>query len=262
MSIKPKTSQPETNTATKVETNQPVVEAKSESIPKSTDPPKDDASTSQPTPVVPESAPNISTAESNVVVGEDYDRIVLQIMEMGYDKVSVMRALRASFNNPDRAVEYLISGIPDMPNEESPATESAPQPPPSSEAVSDTNPLEFLRSQPQFQQMRQVVQSNPTLLNLLIQQIGRNNPQLLQLITQNQEAFLRMLNEPSGNSPAQARPTPQENPPADVQAAATAAAAALPAGQPNIESMIGSAEINQHDKEAIDRVSKIVVLFN
>lgn len=60
-----------------------------------------------------------------------------------------------------------------------------------------SDPLAFLRNQPQFQQMRQVIQQNPQLLNAVLQQIGQTNPALLQLISQNQESFVRMLNEPS-----------------------------------------------------------------
>ncbi|OWK49946.1 UV excision repair protein RAD23 A [Lonchura striata] len=67
-----------------------------------------------------------------------------------------------------------------------------PAPPPGE------NPLEFLREQPQFQNMRQVIQQNPALLPALLQQLGQENPQLLQQISQHQEQFIQMLNEPLG----------------------------------------------------------------
>ncbi|CAG8481803.1 13440_t:CDS:2 [Dentiscutata erythropus] len=52
-----------------------------------------------------------------------------------------------------------------------------------------------LRSQPQFQQLRQLVQQNPTQLPHLLQLIGQSNPQLLQFINANQSAFTRLLLE-------------------------------------------------------------------
>lgn len=152
-------------------------------------------------------------ATSALVTGQSYENMVTEIMSMGYEREQVIAALRASFNNPDRAVEYLLMGIPG--DRESQAvvdpppqavSTGTPQSPAVAAAAATTtatttttsggHPLEFLRNQPQFQQMRQIIQQNPSLLPALLQQIGRENPQLLQQISQHQEHFIQMLNEP------------------------------------------------------------------
>ncbi|XP_032716681.1 UV excision repair protein RAD23 homolog B isoform X3 [Lontra canadensis] len=151
-------------------------------------------------------------ATSALVTGQSYENMVTEIMSMGYEREQVIAALRASFNNPDRAVEYLLMGIPgDRESQavvDTPPAVSTGAPPSSVAAAAATttastttagpggHPLEFLRNQPQFQQMRQIIQQNPSLLPALLQQIGRENPQLLQQISQHQEHFIQMLNEP------------------------------------------------------------------
>jgi UV excision repair protein RAD23 len=53
--------------------------------------------------------------------------------------------------------------------------------------------LEFLRQSPQFTQLRQLVQSNPQMLQPILQQLAQTNPELMQRINENPDAFLEML---------------------------------------------------------------------
>ena len=143
-------------------------------------------------------------------------------MEMGFEREQVVRALRAAFNNPDRAVEYLMNGIPagaDVPPP-APAAAVAPQAVPAAAAAAapragpNAQPLNLfpeggaapvgggggnldaLRNHPQFQAIRAMIAAQPNFLGPMLQELGKQNPQLLQLINANQEEFMALINEP------------------------------------------------------------------
>ena len=109
-----------------------------------------------------------------------FDRNAENIVAMGFLREEVEVALRAAFNNPDQAVDYLISGIP-----------------PSAFAP-DNNPLAFLRNNEEFQHIRYLVQSNPGMLQSLLLSFGQKHPDLMDSINQNKGTFVRMLHEPDG----------------------------------------------------------------
>lgn len=185
-----------------------------------------------------------------------------QMEAMGFARAEIDRAMRASYFNPDRAVDYLLNGIPESVQAEqrqaaaaranlqgatggeghgagtgaqatSPPAEGGTAAPTSTEEPvnlfeaaaqaggrsgigggqgadagaraagaagltgSPAN-LDFLRNSPQFQQLRQMVQQQPAMLEPVLQQVAEGNPQLAQMIGQNQEQFLQLLSEDIG----------------------------------------------------------------
>ncbi|KAF5750143.1 putative uv excision repair protein rad23 [Tripterygium wilfordii] len=170
-------------------------------------------------------------AASNLVGGSNLESTIQQILDMGggsWDRDTVIRALRAAFNNPERAVEYLYSGIPEqaeappvaqapaaasplaqaqqpaaLPTSGAPATgpnanplDLFPQGLPNMGTNASAGTLDFLRNSQQFQALRAMVQANPQILQPTLQELGRQNPHLMQLIQEHQADFLRLINEP------------------------------------------------------------------
>ncbi|GIY34263.1 UV excision repair protein RAD23 homolog A [Caerostris darwini] len=253
MPSKPETTKESTNTPVEAKSSSTSAETEAKTT---TEKPADNSSAAENVEGL-----DIASAESKLVLGEDYEKMVSQIVEMGYERMDVERALRASFNNPDRAVEYLITGVLPPENDsqsDSPAVANIQSsntiPVPSG---NEAEPLAFLRTQPQFQQMRQVIQQNPQLLNAVLQQIGQNNPQLLLLISQNQEEFVRMLNEPGSGQSG----TPTSGRSTTGGAAPTISTGALSGNLPNVqlEPAVGeaAAQISPQDREAIERLKAL-----
>jgi len=118
--------------------------------------------------------------------------VLSSLTGMGFPEAEVRHCLRVASGNPDMAVEFLTNGIPPgmQPGEQGAASGGT------SSSSGGDGTLSALRSHPQFDALRQLVQSNPAMLQTVLTQIGQQQPELLTEINANQEAFLQMMNEP------------------------------------------------------------------
>eukprot|EP00262_Sarcandra_glabra_P006996 TRINITY_DN1955_c0_g7_i1.p1 TRINITY_DN1955_c0_g7~~TRINITY_DN1955_c0_g7_i1.p1 ORF type:complete len:376 (-),score=84.69 TRINITY_DN1955_c0_g7_i1:221-1348(-) len=172
-------------------------------------------------------------AASNLVAGNNLEQIIQQLIDMGggsWDRETVLRALRAAYNNPERAVEYLYSGIPAtaevavplarLPSNQASSGQGAttgadltgaaplsgvpnssplnmfPQGIPNPGTGGGVGSLDFLRNNQQFQALRLMVQANPQILQPMLQELSKQNPELLRLIQEHHAEFLQLINEP------------------------------------------------------------------
>ncbi|XP_039439156.1 UV excision repair protein RAD23 homolog B-like [Culex pipiens pallens] len=125
---------------------------------------------------------------------DDIQIKIQRITEMGYSEEEARIALEICDNNPDRAVEYLLSEI---------ATSSMPSAVGGGassgggllSAGSQESRLAFLREHPTFLEMKRLLQEDPSLLPQLLQKIQSSNPDLMRIISENQVEFLALINE-------------------------------------------------------------------
>ena len=52
-----------------------------------------------------------SSEDNSMVTGSDYEDMIARIAEMGFEREQIVIALEASFNNPNRAIEYLMDPV-------------------------------------------------------------------------------------------------------------------------------------------------------
>lgn len=137
---------------------------------------------------------------------DDIQIKIQRITEMGYSEEEARIALEICDNNPDRAVEYLLSEI---------ATSSMPSAGGGGGSggllssggggvggagsgllgASQESRLAFLREHPTFLEMKRLLQEDPSLLPQLLQKIQSSNPDLMRIISENQVEFLALINE-------------------------------------------------------------------
>ncbi|XP_022215240.2 UV excision repair protein RAD23 homolog B [Drosophila obscura] len=134
------------------------------------------------------------------------EEMVQHLMSMGYEEKQVRAALRASFNHPERAIEYLITGIPTQAaNTATPTlTQGGGGASPSSVSVSPSVAetavnLAPLMSDPRFAQIREMIRQNPALLEAVLGQIRESNPDVFEAIRNNQGEFIDMMSHDEDN---------------------------------------------------------------
>jgi len=167
----------------------------------------------------------------------EYEKSISNIVEMGFPRDQVIAAMRASFNNPARAVEYLTTGIPPDAVSTGPTriqrpptaqtqqtSQSGAQPQGQGQAQAQAQAqvqgqgqsqgqgsgaqhgasvFDGLRQHPQFPQLCMLAQQGgEEALKQILTYFAQTNRPLLDLIMQNQDEFIRLLNTPVPGSAA------------------------------------------------------------
>ncbi|KAF9049687.1 hypothetical protein BJ165DRAFT_1591889 [Panaeolus papilionaceus] len=174
----------------------------------------------------------VVSSNSAFLTGANLQNTIDNMVDMGFPRDQVVGAMRASFNNPDRAVEYLMNGIPAHLLAETapapaapPATTPAANPAPTA-AAAPSQPQNLFQLAQQQQQQQHRGPSNPSNVgagsgapgNINLEAL-RNDPQIQQLrnqIAQNPELIQGLVQQLATQNPALASQIAQ-NPEALLQ---------------------------------------------
>jgi len=145
---------------------------------------------------------NASSSAEAMVVGEELQGTIANLMALGdFSMQQVQAALRAAYNNPDRAAEYLFTGIPPNlammggppPQAAAPAAAPAPEAQGGNDEGGNAAEAPMGGGAPGGMDMRQMLTQNPEFLRAVLQNMSQTNPELVQQLAQNPAALMQMM---------------------------------------------------------------------
>ncbi|PWN53484.1 hypothetical protein IE53DRAFT_384006, partial [Violaceomyces palustris] len=93
--------------------SKPAEDSTASAPPPASEPAPAPAAAQEPSAPAPQESQGAFNSSGSFLTGAQLEAAVSSMIEMGFEREQVQRAMRASFNNPDRAVEYLMTGIPE-----------------------------------------------------------------------------------------------------------------------------------------------------
>ncbi|EPQ29399.1 uncharacterized protein PFL1_03154 [Pseudozyma flocculosa PF-1] len=171
----------------------------------------------------PAQEPGAPGSSSSFISGSQLESAMQNMVEMGFERDQVQKAMRAAFNNPDRAVETPSNpragnlfeaaaaqaqgggrggagagagagALGDLPGEDNGNGE---------QVIDLGNPA-------MLAQLQQLVQQNPAALQPLVQAIAQSNPQLAEALNQDPQGVLSLLAGGAGGGEEMDLPTMAE----------------------------------------------------